>query len=164
MIITGLSGNEIYCLAQKGFAPGNVVVGNSVRSLGVLGGVSSSFKTLSGGEITNLTQLITEGRHAAIGRMEKEAQEKGAHGVTGVTSNLKTLSGLQEFIAVGSAVSALTQTGPLFTTACSGQDLYCQMDSGYAIQDQPPARQLTASNVPAVLYNNRNENTDPSAW
>src|SRR5947207_2357238 len=83
--------------------PANIVVGNSVQSLGFFGGISSGFKTLSGGEITNLTQLITEGRHAAIGRMEREASDKGAHGVTGVTSDLKTLSGMQEFIAVGSA-------------------------------------------------------------
>lgn len=130
MIISGLSGNEIYCLAQKGLVPGNIVVGNSVQSLGFFGGISSSFKTLSGGEITNLTQLITEGRHAAIGRMEKEASDKGAHGVTGVTSELKNLSGMQEFIAVGSAVSGLQPT-TLFTTACSGQDLYCQLDAGY---------------------------------
>jgi hypothetical protein len=36
-ITTGLSGNEIYCLAQKNFNPGNIVVGNSVHSLGFLG-------------------------------------------------------------------------------------------------------------------------------
>ena len=41
MMMTGLSGNEIYCLAQKGWAPGNIVVGNSVYSLGVLGGFTS---------------------------------------------------------------------------------------------------------------------------
>ncbi len=34
MLMTGLSGNEIYCLAQKGYSPGNIVVGNSVHSLG----------------------------------------------------------------------------------------------------------------------------------
>lgn len=131
MVITGLSGNEIYCLAQKGMGPGHIVVGNSVQSLGLLGGISSGLKTLSGGEITNLSQLITEGRHAAIGRMEKEAMDQGAHGVTGVTSDLKNLSGMQEFVAIGSAVSATDHSGPFFTTACSGQDLYCQMDSGY---------------------------------
>ena len=123
MIISGLSGNEIYCLAQKGLVPGNIVVGNSVQSRGFFGGISRSFQTLSGGEITNLTQLITEGRHAAIGRMEKEAQDKGAHGVTGVMSDLKNLSGMQEFIAIGSAVSGLQPGGTLFTTACTGQDL-----------------------------------------
>src|SRR5437867_24538 len=37
MMMSGLSGNEIYCLAQKGWTPGNIVVGNSVYSLGFLG-------------------------------------------------------------------------------------------------------------------------------
>ena len=36
-IATSLSGNEIYCLGLKGFEPGQVVIGNSVISRGVLG-------------------------------------------------------------------------------------------------------------------------------
>ena len=51
MLMTGLSGNEIYCLAQKGFDPGNIVVGNSVRSLGLVRGFTSGLKMMSGGEI-----------------------------------------------------------------------------------------------------------------
>ena len=131
MIISGFSGNELYCLAQKGWAPGSIVVGNSVQSLGFLGGISSGLKTIAGGEIQNLTQLITEGRHAAIDRLEKEAQEHGAQGVTGVTSELKRLAGLNEFIAIGSVIKSKEYQGPFFTTACTGQDLYCQLDSGY---------------------------------
>src|SRR5262249_61825843 len=99
MLISGFSGNELYCLAQKGWAPGSIVVGNSVQSLGFVGGLSSGLKTLAGGEIANLTQLITEGRHAAINRLEKEAESHGAHGVNGVPSELKTLGGMRECIA-----------------------------------------------------------------
>jgi len=131
MIVSGLSGNEIFVLAEKGWAPGSIVVGNSVQSLGVIGGLSSGLKTLAGGEIANLTQLINEGRHAAIKRLEKEAQGHGAHGVTGVTSELKTLGSNREFIAIGSSVKGIDYHGPFFTTACSGQDLYCQLDAGY---------------------------------
>ena len=131
MIISGFSGNEIYCLAEKGWAPGSIVVGNSVQSLGLMGGIASGLKTISGGEIENLTQLITEGRHAAINRLEKEATDRSAHGVTGVTSELKQLGGLNEFIAIGSTVNASSHQGPFFTTACTGQDLYCQLDAGY---------------------------------
>ena len=50
-IITGLSGNEIYCLKKKGLTPGNLVVGNSVYSLGLLRSVGSGLKILAGGEI-----------------------------------------------------------------------------------------------------------------
>ena len=32
-VMTGLSGNEIYCLHLKGLSPGELVVGNSVYSL-----------------------------------------------------------------------------------------------------------------------------------
>jgi uncharacterized protein YbjQ (UPF0145 family) len=132
MIVSGFSGNEIYCLAEKGWAPGSIVVGNSVQSLGFLGGISSGLRTIAGGEIANLTQLITEGRHAAIRRLEEEAVQQGAHGVTGVISDLKQLSGLKEFIAIGSTIKGVDYHGPFFTTACSGQDLYCQLDAGYA--------------------------------
>jgi uncharacterized protein YbjQ (UPF0145 family) len=131
MIVSGLSGNELYCLAEKGWAPGSIVVGNSVQSLGFVGGLSSGLRTIAGGEIENLTQLITEGRHAAIGRLEKEAQHQGAHGVTGVTSDLKQVAGLKEFLAIGSAIKGADYHGPFFTTACTGQDLYCQLDAGY---------------------------------
>jgi uncharacterized protein YbjQ (UPF0145 family) len=131
MLMTGLSGNEIYCLAQKGYDPGNIVVGNSVHSLGFVRGVTSGLKTLSGGEIGSITQLIVDGRHAAINRLEKEAVDEGARGLTGVASDLRKLGNLMEFIALGSAVRSSQSSGPFFSTACSGQDLFCQIDSGY---------------------------------
>ncbi|MBI2805340.1 MAG: heavy metal-binding domain-containing protein [Planctomycetes bacterium] len=131
MIVSGFSGNEMFCLAEKGWAAGSIVIGNSVQSLGFVGGIASGLRTIAGGEIENLTQLITEGRHAAIERLEKEALSHGAHGVTGVTSDLRNLSGLREFIAIGSTIKGKDYVGPFFTTACSGQDLYCQVDAGY---------------------------------
>ncbi len=132
MLMTGLSGNEIFCLAQKGYAPGNIVVGNSVHSLGFVRGITSSLKTLSGGEIQSVTQLIVDGRHAAIARLEEEAKNEGDQGLTGVTSELRKMANLMEFIAVGSSVFSSSEPGSFFSTACSGQDLYCQIDAGYA--------------------------------
>jgi len=131
MTISGLSGNEIFCLAQKGWNPGEVVVGNSVYSLGAFRTLTSGLRTLAGGEIESVTHLISEGRHTSIQRMEKEAKHVEAQGVTGVISELKNLGGLKEFLAIGSAIHNRTAAGSFFTTACSGQDLYCQMDAGY---------------------------------
>src|SRR5205807_39643 len=131
MLITGLSGNEIFCLAQKGWAPGNIVVGNSVYSLGFVNSLTSGLRTLAGGEIESITHLISDGRHAALKRMEEEANEHQAHGLTGVTSELRNLNNLVEFLAIGSSVKGADHTGPFFTTACTGQDLYCQMDAGF---------------------------------
>ena len=130
-MMSGLSGNEIYCLAQKGWTPGNIVVGNSVYSLGFLGSITSGLRMVAGGEIENITRLISDGRHAAIQRLEEEANQEGAHGLTGVVSELKTVSGLTEFLAIGSAIRGQDYHGPFFTTACSGQDLFCQIDAGY---------------------------------
>jgi uncharacterized protein YbjQ (UPF0145 family) len=131
MLMSGLSGNELYCLNLKGWSPGNIVVGNSVYSLGLLRGITSGLKTLAGGEIKSVTQLIVDGRHAAINRLENEAKSHGAHGLTGVASELKPVGNLMEFLAVGSAVHGDSYTGPFFSTACTGQDLFCQMDAGY---------------------------------
>ena len=49
--ITGLSGNEIYCMRLKGLIPSGVVIGNSIQSMGFLGGVRSAFRGIVGGEI-----------------------------------------------------------------------------------------------------------------
>ena len=113
MLMTGLSGNEIYCLAQKGYGPGNIVVGNSVHSLGFVRGITSGLKTLSGGEIRSITQLIVDGRHAAINRLEQEAKDEGDRGLTGVASDLRKLSSLMEFIAIGSSVKSAGRIGPV---------------------------------------------------
>ncbi len=131
MLMTGLSGNEIYCLAQVGFSPGNIVLGNSVHSLGLVRGITSGLKTLSGGEIRSVTELIVDGRHAAINRLESEAQDEKARGLTGVTSELRQIGNLMEFMAIGSAVNDERKNGTFFSTACTGQDLFCQIDSGY---------------------------------
>jgi uncharacterized protein YbjQ (UPF0145 family) len=134
MLISGMSGNEIFCLSLKGFLPGEIAVGNSVQSLGVLGGIGSSMKAIAGGEIANVTQLISEGRHAAIARMEEEARRHGAVGVTGVTTELKTLSGYTEFLSQGTAVHAqgAADSGTPFTTSASGIEMYCHLDAGYS--------------------------------
>jgi hypothetical protein len=41
--LTGLSGNEIYCMRLKGLTPSGVVIGNSIQSMGFLGGVRSAY-------------------------------------------------------------------------------------------------------------------------
>ena len=61
-IITGLSGNEIYCLEKQGLEAGDIAIGNSVMSLGLIGSISAGLKTLAGGEIEQITQIVQEGR------------------------------------------------------------------------------------------------------
>jgi uncharacterized protein YbjQ (UPF0145 family) len=130
VLVCSLSGNEVYCLHQKGFVPGELVVGNSVRSLGLVGSIGSSFRTLTGGEVENITALISEGRHAAMQRLVGEARRHGAHGVTGVTTELSSLAGYTEFLSQGTGVGSAVQL-PFFTTSASGTELFCHLEAGY---------------------------------
>jgi len=130
--VCSLSGNEIFCLQLKGLVPGEIVLGNSVRSLGLAGAIGSGFRTLAGGEVENVTALISEGRHAAITRLVEEAQRHRAHGVTGVTTELSSLAGYTEFLSQGTSVTAMAGQSHFFTTSASGTELYCHLDAGYS--------------------------------
>src|SRR5258708_38139139 len=99
-IMTTLSGNEIFCLDKKGIAPGDLVIGNSVFSIGVIGGIGSGLKMLAGGEVGNITSIIHEGRPNSYSRMYQEASKHGAVGVTGVTNDLVMHGGTVELLSV----------------------------------------------------------------
>jgi uncharacterized protein YbjQ (UPF0145 family) len=96
-IMTGLSGNEMYCLDLKGFSPGELVIGNGVHSLGFIGSIGASLQNVFGGEVSQITNIISEGRHESEARLIAEAQKQGAHGITGVTSEVRHMQGNVEF-------------------------------------------------------------------
>jgi uncharacterized protein YbjQ (UPF0145 family) len=128
--ISGMSGNEIFCLAQKGYMPGELVVGNSVWSLGVGGALGAFGSSVAGGEISQVTSMISEGRHGAITRMEEHARANGAIGITSVTTELRSLAGYTEFLSQGTSIHK-DGGGDLFSSAASGMQLYCHLDAGY---------------------------------
>src|SRR6476620_4318911 len=131
-IITGLSGNEIFCLAQKGYKAGNLVIGNSMYSLGLAASLTSGFKAILGGELTQITQLIGEGRESAYQRMVKEAESLKANGITGTTSELIFHNGNIEFLTKASVIHATDSTSDThFSTSDDGQELFAQLDAGY---------------------------------
>jgi uncharacterized protein YbjQ (UPF0145 family) len=132
-IITGLSGNEIFCLQRQGLTPGDLVIGNSVISLGLIGSISSGFKTLFGGEVHQVTRIIHEGRQRAYARMLAEAKHHGGVGITGVANELIVHGTNIEFLAIGSCIhrqGAKTEQFE-FSTSADGQALYCQLDAGF---------------------------------
>jgi uncharacterized protein YbjQ (UPF0145 family) len=133
-MVSGLSGNEIYCMALKGYSPGEIAVGNSVNSMGFLGAMVSGFRNMAGGEIEPVTEAIEAGRLMAFNRMSEEAKAAGAAGVTGVVSELKDFAGNTEFLFVGTGLMnrGKAEDRPFFTSAGSAQELYCHMDAGYA--------------------------------
>lgn len=131
-IITGLSGNEIYCLELKGYAPGDLVVGNSVFAVGFIGGIASSIRTLVGGEVSQITSVIHDGRLNAIERLHQEARQRGADGVTGMSSEIVQHLGNVEFLSIGSCVKSTRGAAEHpFSTSADGKELYCQLDAGF---------------------------------
>jgi len=129
---SGLSGNELYCTMLLGYTPGDLLVGNGVFSMGFLGNLGSGIRTFVGGEITQYTNMIAEGRRLSLERFEQElAQTKGT-GATGVTSELIFHPGNVEFLTVGSTLhNEAGAQGAAFTTSSDGQELFCQVDAGY---------------------------------
>ena len=132
-VMTGLSGNEIFCLAMKGLTPGELVIGNSVFSMGFLGSLAAAGRNLMGGEVSQITQIIHEGRLEAFQRMTNEAQQRGGAGVTGVTNELRVSQGHSEFLSVASTIhrQGATQEKIEFSSSADGQELYCQLDAGF---------------------------------
>lgn len=131
-VVSGLSGNEIYCVDMLGYRPGNLLIGNSVHSIGLLGSIGSGFKTLVGGEITQVTDLISQGRHQATQRLVQEMQQNQGDGATGMSSELIFHGSNIEFLSVASTVHRKdTASDYAFTTASDGQELFCQADAGY---------------------------------
>jgi uncharacterized protein YbjQ (UPF0145 family) len=132
-VMTGLSGNEIFCLQRQGLTAGDLVIGNSVISLGLIGSIRSGLKTLVGGEVQQVTRIIHEGRQRAYARMVAEAKRHGGVGITGVANELVLHGTNVEFLAIGSCVHrAGAKTEHLeFSTSADGQALYCQLDAGF---------------------------------
>ncbi len=134
--VTGLSGNEIFCLDKLGYRPGQLCVGNSVVAIGVTRGIGAGLSSLGGGEVEEITHLVHDGRQRAITRLINEAKLTGGIGLSGVTFELINHGGNLEFLAIGSAIRSKDRPDSeketlQFSTSANVQQLYCQMDSGF---------------------------------
>lgn len=101
MIITttnDVPGKEIVEL--KGF-----VQGSTVKAKHIGRDIGASFKTLVGGEIRGYSDLMKEAREEALGRMIKEAEEKGANAIIAMRyQTAQVMDSAAEVVAYGTAV------------------------------------------------------------
>jgi uncharacterized protein YbjQ (UPF0145 family) len=82
-----------------------LVQGNTVRAKHVGKDILAGFKNLAGGELRAYTELLTESRNEAIGRMVAQAQQLGANGVVNVRfTTASVAAGAAEMYAYGTAV------------------------------------------------------------
>ncbi|MBM3680601.1 MAG: YbjQ family protein [Actinobacteria bacterium] len=81
------------------------VFGLTVRSRGLKGQFSASFKSLVGGELGSLTDMLHEGRQEAIERMVAEAEAKGANAIIAMRFDSSEMMEMgTEVVAYGTAV------------------------------------------------------------
>lgn len=82
-----------------------LVKGSTVRCKNIGKDITSSFKNLVGGEMTSYTEMLTEARQIAIGRMVDEAESLGANAIIGMRLVSSSLTaGAAEMVAYGTAV------------------------------------------------------------
>jgi uncharacterized protein YbjQ (UPF0145 family) len=146
VISNGLSAVETWNLARIGYAPIKLLIGTSVYSLGIIGGVKAVLGNLVKGEINTLTTLIYEAREEALKVLEKQAEEAGADDVLGITTHIYDIgSGLIEFMAIGTAVKKMdglsTHSDQLPPQAIiNSKSMFIdKADNGYGIDLQNPS-------------------------
>src|SRR5512138_76723 len=130
--VSGLSGNEIFCLDKMGLKPGQLCVGNSVVAIGVVGGIGAGLSTLAGGEVTEVTKLVHDGRQKSFDRMMEEARRYGGKGITGVSFDIVNHGSNLEFLTLASTIHQEGQGDkPGFSTSADAQQMYCQVGCGF---------------------------------
>ena len=79
--------------------------GSTVRSKNVGSDIGSSLKGLVGGELNSYSDMLTEARQIAIGRMVEDAEAQGANAVVAMRlGSAAVMSGAAEIVAYGTAV------------------------------------------------------------
>lgn len=132
-----LTGSEMYCLKKKGYDPHQFVLGNIAQSLGFMKNMMSNFKSLEGGANEGFREHLHDARQAAYDRMHAEALQRGGVGLVGTRLDMVRKPKVLEVVLRGTTIQAeddsayIAEGGSLFTTACSGNDLFCLLDSGF---------------------------------
>jgi uncharacterized protein YbjQ (UPF0145 family) len=102
---SNLSALDFWLVTDAGYQPLGFVLGNSVMSMGVSGGIATAFKGLQRGELTQLTELMYAARELSLQRMQAEADAVGADAVVNVQIEIIHRSEeIMEVVATGTAV------------------------------------------------------------
>jgi uncharacterized protein YbjQ (UPF0145 family) len=103
-----LTAEETWNVAKLGYAPLQLVLGTSVYSLGLAGGIMAGLRNLVRGEVKELTQLIYGARESSLQKLRAQAEAVSADDVLGIKTYIYNLgNGVIEFLAIGTAVKRL---------------------------------------------------------
>ena len=108
VISSDLTAEETWNIAKLGYVPMKLLIGTSVYSLGIAGGIKATFSNFIKGEINSLTNLVYGAREESLNKIHQQAEEIGADDVLGIKTYIYNLGGgLIEFLAIGTAVKKI---------------------------------------------------------
>ena len=126
---------ELYCHMDAGYEPRELVFGNIAYSIGAVGGITGTLKTLIRGEIKEFSDVFNETRHHALGRLASHARQVGANAVVGVRTHVLQFVGFHEMYMVGTAAThpALPDVKSQMpaTSDLTGEELWSMTQLGY---------------------------------
>jgi uncharacterized protein YbjQ (UPF0145 family) len=112
------------------------VMGLTVRSRDIGGQVVAGFRSLVGGELRELTQVLYDSRQQVMARMVEEAEQRGANAIIAMRFDTSAIGpNWSEICAYGTAVFAI----PLapHEAGATGQSIYLTSSGGAADQLKP---------------------------
>jgi uncharacterized protein YbjQ (UPF0145 family) len=113
VVTSDLTSEEMWNVMKLGYAPLQLVLGTSVYSLGVVGGLKAALRGIAKGEISTLTQLVYGARQESLKKVQDQAASVGADTVIGIKTYIYQLGGdLIEFLAVGTAIKRVDGLTP----------------------------------------------------
>jgi uncharacterized protein YbjQ (UPF0145 family) len=87
------------------------IFGVTVRARNVGAGFTAGFRSIGGGEIPEMTQLLLQSRNEAMGRMIYQAQQRGANAIVAFRFDNGEIAGKwTEICAYGTAVWVVPAT------------------------------------------------------
>ena len=132
LFATDLNIGEFLLARSEGYEAVGQVMGSSIYHVGWQWAPGY----MSSGELTIITRAHMEARGLALGRMEAEAKQLGAHGVVGVRLTTRSYEwgpNMIEFTAIGTAVRLRGAPPPQtpFLSDLSGEDFWTLVQAGY---------------------------------
>jgi uncharacterized protein YbjQ (UPF0145 family) len=126
---------ELYCHMDAGYEPKEFVFGNIAYSVGAVGGIAGSLKTLVRGEIKEFSDVFNLTRHHALDRLVSHAKTVGANSVVGVRTNVLHFAGFHEMYMAGTAayhprLPDSSRNAPV-SSDLTGEELWAMTQLGY---------------------------------
>jgi uncharacterized protein YbjQ (UPF0145 family) len=137
---------ELYCHIDAGYQPLHFAFGNIAYSVGLVGGIAGSLKTMVRGEIREFSDIFNATRHHALERLMAQARRFNANAVVGVRTNVMRFNGFHEMYMTGTAarhvgLPAECNAAPA-TSDLTGEELWAMTSLGYA-----PVKLLISTSV-----------------